>query len=91
MLSPPYWPWAGLSLFQGTGAALDAKVSGAMHPLSSEVIKACLPDGQRKPFRTNMLSLMTGEGGWAGAGVGVAVGVKYSFIDCNHTCLPHSQ
>ena len=29
-----------------TGVALDMKMSGAMHPLSSEVVKACLPGGQ---------------------------------------------
>lgn len=33
-----------------------------MHPLSSEVVKACLPDGQRKPFRHNMMALMTVTG-----------------------------
>lgn len=32
--------------FKDTGASLDMKVSGAMHPLSSEVVKACLPGGQ---------------------------------------------
>ncbi len=36
--------------------------AGAMHPLSSEVVKACLPDGQRKPFRHNMMALMTVTG-----------------------------
>jgi hypothetical protein len=30
-----------------------------MHPLSSEVVKVCLPGGQRKPFRHNMMALMT--------------------------------
>ncbi|KAL4526208.1 hypothetical protein Ndes2437B_g07463 [Nannochloris sp. 'desiccata'] len=42
-----------------TGPALDMKASGAMHPLSSEVVKACLPAGQLKPFRHNMMALMT--------------------------------
>ena len=36
--------------------------TGAMHPLSSEVVKACLPGGQRKPFRHNMMALMTVTG-----------------------------
>jgi hypothetical protein len=52
--------------------------AGAMHPLGSEVVKACLPDGQRKAFRHNMMALMTitgakgsvvnfsQVGGWAG-------------------------
>ena len=41
------------------GPALDMKVSGAMHPLSSEVVKMCLPGGQLRPFRHNMMALMT--------------------------------
>ncbi|KAI3425875.1 hypothetical protein D9Q98_007848 [Chlorella vulgaris] len=41
------------------GVGLDMKSSGAMHPLSSEVVKVCLPGGQRKPFRHNMMALMT--------------------------------
>jgi len=44
------------------GAGLDMKVSGAMHPLSSEVVKVCLPGGQRRPFRHNMMALMTVTG-----------------------------
>lgn len=44
------------------GAALDMKISGAMHPLSSEVVKACLPAGQQRPFRHNMMALMTVTG-----------------------------
>ena len=36
--------------------------TGAMHPLGSEVVKACLPGGQRKPFRHNMMALMTVTG-----------------------------
>ncbi|EFJ45495.1 hypothetical protein VOLCADRAFT_105949 [Volvox carteri f. nagariensis] len=42
-----------------TGKAHDMKGSGAMHALSSEVIKVCLPDGQVKAFPKNCLSLMT--------------------------------
>ncbi|GFH32956.1 DNA-directed RNA polymerase subunit, partial [Haematococcus lacustris] len=38
------------------------KGSGTMHPLSSEVVKACLPSGQVKSFPTNCLSLMTISG-----------------------------
>lgn len=45
-----------------TGAALDMKVSSSMHPLSSDVVKACLPHGQAKPFRHNMMALMTVTG-----------------------------
>ena len=45
-----------------TGPALDMKASGAMHPLSSEVVKICLPGGQAKPFRHNMMALMTVTG-----------------------------
>lgn len=44
------------------GAGLDMRVSGAMHPLSSEVVKVCLPGGQRRPFRHNMMALMTVTG-----------------------------
>ena len=42
-----------------TGKAHDMKGSGVMHPLSSDVIKACLPGGQVKAFPDNCLSLMT--------------------------------
>ncbi|KAG2439375.1 hypothetical protein HXX76_004732 [Chlamydomonas incerta] len=42
-----------------TGKAHDMKGSGAMHALSSEVIKVCLPGGQAKAFPHNCLSLMT--------------------------------
>jgi DNA-directed RNA polymerase I subunit RPA1 len=33
-----------------------------MHPLSSDVIKACLPAGQLKPFLHNCMALMTVTG-----------------------------
>ena len=33
-----------------------------MHPLSSEVLKVCLPVGQAKPFPDNCMSLMTVSG-----------------------------
>lgn len=45
-----------------TGVAHDMKVTGVMHPLSSEVVKMCLPAGQVKPFPNNCLSLMTVSG-----------------------------
>jgi len=41
------------------GVAHDMKASSTMHPLSSDVIKACLPKGQQKAFPHNCLSLMT--------------------------------
>lgn len=33
-----------------------------MHPLSSDVVRACLPGGQEKAFRHNMMALMTVTG-----------------------------
>ncbi|KAK9845826.1 hypothetical protein WJX81_003612 [Elliptochloris bilobata] len=50
------------------GPAHDAAVTGALHPLGSEVVKACLPRGQAKPFPVNCLSLMTVTGA-KGSGV----------------------
>ncbi|KFM27291.1 DNA-directed RNA polymerase I subunit rpa1 [Auxenochlorella protothecoides] len=47
---------------QETGALLDMKSSSAMHPLSSDVVRACLPGGQEKAFRHNMMALMTVTG-----------------------------
>ena len=58
-----------------TGPALDMKASGAMHPLSSEVVKVCLPGGQAKPFRHNMMALMTITGAKGSV-------VKFSQISC---------
>lgn len=47
-----------------------------MHPLGSEVVKACLPAGQCKPFRHNMMALMTVTGGrWAHAVHGAVAAV----------------
>lgn len=51
-----------LSNSADVGPALDMKMSGAMHPLSSEVVKVCLPNGQTKAFRHNMMALMTMTG-----------------------------
>lgn len=75
---PLTYPWCGTqfgSCFQistalalryrnaeETGKAHDIKGSGVMHPLSSEVIKSCLPNGQVKAFPANCLSLMTISG-----------------------------
>ena len=44
------------------GAAHDAVATAALHPLGSDVVKVCLPDGQCKPFPVNCLSLMTVSG-----------------------------
>ncbi len=44
------------------GPKHDAISTGIMHPLSSEVVKVCLPDGQAKPFPINCLGLMTTSG-----------------------------
>ena len=44
------------------GPKHDAISTGVMHPLSSEVVKVCLPDGQAKPFPINCLGLMTTSG-----------------------------
>jgi hypothetical protein len=43
-------------------------VTAALHPLGSDVVKACLPRGQAKPFPLNGLSLMTVTGA-KGSGV----------------------
>ncbi|CAG9462668.1 unnamed protein product [Pedinophyceae sp. YPF-701] len=48
--------------FHATGVLHDAACSGAMHPLSSSVVKASLPAGQMRSFRHNCLSLMTMTG-----------------------------
>ena len=44
------------------GPKHDAIATGVMHPLASEVVKVCLPDGQAKPFPINCLGLMTTSG-----------------------------
>ena len=44
------------------GAGHDAVATAALHPLGSDVVKVCLPDGQQKPFPLNCLSLMTVSG-----------------------------
>ncbi len=43
-------------------------MTAALHPLGSDVVKACLPRGQAKPFPLNGLSLMTVTGA-KGSGV----------------------
>ncbi len=45
-----------------TGAAYDMRCTGVLHPISSEAVKACLPNGQSKLFPDNCLSLMTVTG-----------------------------
>jgi hypothetical protein len=40
----------------------NCSAPGVMHPLASEVIKACLPGGQAKPFPANCMALMTISG-----------------------------
>ena len=52
------------------GKLHDMKVTGAMHPLSSEAIKACIPAGQ---VRCLCVCLGGGRGGWSG-GQGEAFG-----------------
>jgi len=47
---------------EAAGAAHDRRVTAAMHPLASDVVRACLPRGQRKPFPGNCFSLMTVSG-----------------------------
>ena len=44
------------------GPKHDAISTGVMHPLASEIVKVCLPDGQAKPFPLNCLGLMTTSG-----------------------------
>lgn len=44
------------------GAGYDMACSGALHPIASDVVKACLPRGQAKPFPANCMSLMTVTG-----------------------------
>lgn len=44
------------------GRAIDGFMQGVLAPLSSELIKACLPDGLRRPFPHNTFSLMVATG-----------------------------
>ena len=69
--------WSG-DVYQGDGKSIadpsllwpslkiavmcDMCPAGVMHPLASEVIKGCIPRGQRKPFPANCMSLMTVSG-----------------------------
>eukprot|EP00898_Chlorokybus_atmophyticus_P009008 jgi/Chlat1/9108/Chrsp97S08381 len=43
-------------------AALDMKMTSALSPLTSNIIKQCIPSGQLKPFPRNCMSLMTVTG-----------------------------
>jgi DNA-directed RNA polymerase I subunit RPA1 len=42
--------------------ALDGAFKGKMNALTSQIIEACLPEGQLKPFPYNNMSLMTTSG-----------------------------
>lgn len=46
----------------GDEAVLDMKVSSALNPITSGIIKSCIPNGQLKSFPNNCLSLMTMTG-----------------------------
>jgi hypothetical protein len=50
------------SFIAATLPACFPAVTGVMHPLASEVIKACIPAGQAKPFPANCMALMTVSG-----------------------------
>lgn len=41
------------------GVRLDLAMTSALNPITSAVIKDCLPKGQRRPFPHNTMSLMT--------------------------------
>ena len=43
-------------------AALDGAMKSQVHSLTSRIIDTCLPDGQRKPFPWNNMSLMVASG-----------------------------
>lgn len=47
----------------GRLAEIDRHMQSALAPVSSEIIKACLPQGQEKPFPENCFSLMVLTGG----------------------------
>lgn len=61
-LPQPGQPPASKPSQSACAAGRGCPCAGAMHPLSSEVVKACLPGGQRKAFRHNMMALMTVTG-----------------------------
>lgn len=44
-------------------ADIDRHMQSALAPVSSNIIKACLPGGQEKPFPSNSFSLMVLTGG----------------------------
>lgn len=44
-------------------ADIDRHMQSALAPVSSDIIKACLPGGQEKPFPYNSFSLMVLTGG----------------------------
>jgi hypothetical protein len=50
---------------------LDMQMTSALNPITSAVIKDCLPGGQRRPFPKNTMSLMT------------ITGAKGSMVSCS--------
>jgi len=46
----------------GDESVLDMKVSSSLNPITSGIIKSCIPNGQLKSFPENCLSLMTMTG-----------------------------
>ena len=56
-------------------ARLDSVMKGALNPFTSNIISACLPSGQLKPFPLNGMSLMTLSGAKGSA-------VNFSQISC---------
>ena len=56
-------------------AKLDSVMKGALNPFTSNIISACLPAGQLKPFPLNGMSLMTLSGAKGSA-------VNFSQISC---------
>lgn len=57
------------------GARLDGAMKSALNPFTSNIISACLPSGQLKPFPTNCMSMMTLSGAKGSS-------VNFSQISC---------
>jgi len=57
------------------GARLDGAMKSALNPFTSQIISACLPKGQVKPFPQNCMSLMTLSGAKGSS-------VNFSQISC---------
>lgn len=58
-------------------ADIDRHMQSALAPVSSNIISACLPGGQEKPFPHNCFSLM------------VLTGAKGSMVNHSQVRLPH--